>query len=96
MLCDLHKLHSFDFVSHKYLDRALKKAGASRKTRAIFRAIYRAAAGTARVNGVDGEKVYSKIFEVRRGVIQVDIISLFFSSLILINCFMNMTSTEQE
>ena len=45
---------AFDSISHKYLDNALRRAGASRKTRAIFRAIYKAAAGTARVNGTDG------------------------------------------
>ena len=44
---------AFDSVSHKYLDSALAKAGASRKSRAIFRAIYRAASGTARVNGTN-------------------------------------------
>ena len=66
---------AFDSVSHKYIDSALAKAGASRKCRAIFRAIYRAAEGTARVNGLNGEKVYSSRFKVARGVIQGDIIS---------------------
>ena len=66
---------AFDSVSHKYLDSALAKAGASRKTRAIFRAIYKAASGTARVNGTNGNKVYSGKFNVARGVVQGDIIS---------------------
>ena len=66
---------AFDSVSHKYLDSALAKAGASRKSRAIFRAIYRAASGTARVNGTNGNKVYSDKFNVARGVVQGDIIS---------------------
>ena len=48
---------AFDSVSHKYLDVALKDAGASRKTRAIFRSIYEVAAGVARVNGIDGKRV---------------------------------------
>jgi hypothetical protein len=33
---------AFDSISHKFLDRALKEAGASAKSRALFRAIYRA------------------------------------------------------
>ena len=66
---------AFDSVSHKYLDKALEKAGASRKTRAIFRAIYKAAQGAARIRGVDGKIHYSKWFDIQRGVIQGDIIS---------------------
>ena len=66
---------AFDSVSHKYIDSALAKAGASRKSRAIFRAIYRAASGTARTNGTQGGKVYSERFNVARGVVQGDIIS---------------------
>ena len=53
-------------------------AGASRKTRAMFRAIYAAAEGTARVRGLQGNVVYSTAFKVRRGVIQGDIISPIF------------------
>ena len=66
---------AFDTVSHKFIDSTLAKAGASRKSRAIFRAIYAAASGIARVNGTDGEYVYSGAFDVGRGVIQGDIIS---------------------
>ena len=66
---------AFDTVSHKFMDSTLAKAGASRKSRAIFRAIYEAAAGIARVNGTDGNYVYSSSFNVGRGVIQGDIIS---------------------
>ena len=69
---------AFDSVSHKYLDMSLKHVGALRKTRAIFRAIYMAAEGTARVRGLHGDKVYSAEFKVRRGVIQGDIISPIF------------------
>ena len=70
---------AFDSViSHKFLDESLKKAGASRKTRAMFRAIYRDAEGIARVSGLHGNKIYSKAFKVRRGVIQGDIISPIF------------------
>ena len=69
---------AFDSVSHKFLDKSLAKAGASRKTRAMFRAIYAAANGVARVRGLNGKTIYSKSFEVRRGVIQGDIISPIF------------------
>ena len=69
---------AFDTVSHKFLDKSLEKAKATRKTRAMFRAIYRAAEGTARVRGLDGKQIYSASFKVRRGVIQGDIISPIF------------------
>ena len=69
---------AFDSISHKFLDESLKNAGASRKTRAMFRAIYAAAEGTARVRGLNGNQVYSESFKVRRGVIQGDIISPIF------------------
>ena len=66
---------AFDSVSHKFLDATLAAAGASRKRRAMFRAIYAAAGGVARVRGTDGKIIYSGKFEVSRGVIQGDIIS---------------------
>ena len=69
---------AFDSVSHKFLDRSLAKAGASRKTRAMFRAIYAVASGIARVRGLNGKTIYSESFEVCRGVIQGDIISPIF------------------
>ena len=61
---------AFDSVSHKFLDRALKKAKASRKIRALFRVIYEAAQGAARIIGIDGKITYSAKFDVCRGVIQ--------------------------
>ena len=66
---------AFDSVSHKFMDATLAKAGASVKSRAIFRAIYEAASGMARVRGIDGQAVYSETFNVGRGVIQGDIMS---------------------
>lgn len=66
---------AFDSVSHKWMDVSLKAAGASWKTRAMFRAIYLAAEGTARVRGLYDNKIYSESFKARRDVIQGDIIS---------------------
>ena len=66
---------AFDTISHKFMDETLANAGASRKSRAIFRAIYSAATGIARVRGIDGKTIFSEAFKVRRGVIQGDIIS---------------------
>ena len=67
---------AFDSISHKFLDITLAKAGASRKSIAIFRAIYSAATGYARVRGIDGEHIlFSGTFKIGRGVIQGDIIS---------------------
>ena len=66
---------AFDSVSHRYLDAALRKAKATRKTRALFRVIYTAAQGAARVQGVDGKTAMSKHFDICRGVIQGDIMS---------------------
>ena len=66
---------AFDSVSHRFFDAALGNAGATRKTRALFRTIYAAAQGAARIQGEDGKISMSKSFAVRRGVIQGDIIS---------------------
>ena len=66
---------AFDSISHKYMDRTLAAAGATKKSRAIFRAIYKAATGIARVRDTDGKYAYSGSFRVCRGVIQGDIIS---------------------
>ena len=45
------------------------------KCRRIFRAIYAAATGVARVNATNGQKIFSAAFKVERGVVQGDIIS---------------------
>ena len=66
---------AFDSISHKFLNIALAKAGASRKSRAIFRTIYSETTGSARVRGIDGEHIFSGTFKIGRGVIQGDIIS---------------------
>ena len=70
---------AFDSVSHKFLDQALARAGASNKSRAIFRAIYNAASARTEVADVDGKTVLSEAFPIRRGVVQGDITSpLYF------------------
>ena len=53
---------AFDTVSHKYLDRTLNEAGASAKSRALFRAIYdRASAVTKVTNTDDGTEFISSL-----------------------------------
>ena len=70
---------AFDSVSHKYLDRALKEAGASDKSRALFRAIYDRASAVTKVASTDGNVVTSDPFPINRGVLQGDITSpLYF------------------
>ena len=66
---------AFDSVSHKFLDSALFEAGASDKSRAIFRAIYEKASARMRIRTAAGETQYSDTFAVNRGVIQGDIVS---------------------
>ena len=56
-----------------------KQAGATAKSRAHFRAIYKAASASTKVQDVDGKEVSSAPFQVDRGVIQGDITSpLYF------------------
>ena len=74
---------AFDSVGHKFLDRALQRAGASAKTRAIFRAIYSTANARTAVNGADGDIVYSRSFPILRGVVQGDITSPIYFILAL-------------
>ena len=66
---------AFDSVSHKFLDEALANAGAKRKTRALLRAIYSAAQGAVQIRDEAGNITLSQAFDVRRGVVQGDIIS---------------------
>ena len=70
---------AFDSVSHKFLDKALEKAGASNKMRAMARAVYAAAAAFTTVPDADGKCIKTDVFAIRRGVLQGDIMSpLFF------------------
>ena len=66
---------AFDSVSHKYIDATLRDAGASIKTRKMFRAIYDAASAVVKVSGVDGKVTYSEPFPIKRGVLQGDVTS---------------------
>ena len=56
---------AFDSISHKFMDHTLGAAGASRKSRAIFRAIYRVATGVARARVIDGKFTFWGSFDVR-------------------------------
>ena len=64
---------AFDSVSHKFLESALFEAGASEKSRSIFKAIYSKAAAAIRVTTAGGTEIFSPRFPVDRGVIQGDI-----------------------
>ena len=66
---------AFDSVGHKFLELALHRAGASAKTRALFKAIYSAANAVTAVSDIDGKTVLSDSFYIRRGVVQGDITS---------------------
>ena len=61
---------AFDSVSHKFIDQTLADAGASVKTRRIFRAIYNAAYAVVKVSGVNGKHSISDPFPIKRGVLQ--------------------------
>ena len=74
---------AFDSVSHKYIDTTLQAAGASVKTRRMFRAIYEAASAVTRVQGTNGSTTYSDSFPIRRGVLQGDITSPIYFILAL-------------
>ena len=74
---------AFDTVSHKFIDRALKDAGASNKVRAMFRAVYSAATAYATAPTRDGKKINSPTFEINRGVLQGDITSPIYFILAL-------------
>ena len=68
-----------DSVSHKFLDEALQAAGATNKSRAIFRAVYAAATARTEVKDTDGKRILSDAFDINRGVVQGDITSpLYF------------------
>ena len=64
---------------HACLEEALRDAGASDKSIAMFRAIYTMAKGSIRVTGADGTRLTSREFDIGRGVLQGDLTSpLYF------------------
>ena len=70
---------AFDSVSHKFVDNALKEAGASPKVRAMCRAIYQAASAFTTVKGADRKNIKCEKFKIGRGVLQGDVTSpLYF------------------
>ena len=58
----------FDSLSHKFIDAVMVKAGASRKEWTIFRSIYKVTSGVMKVNGTQGNTIYS---ERLRAVVQL-------------------------
>jgi hypothetical protein len=52
----IHYVAAFDSVSHKFIDDALCRAKASRKSRAMFRAMYENASAVVRVRKNDGKE----------------------------------------
>ena len=66
---------AFDSTLHKCIDAVLIRTGASRKCRAMFRDIYEVTKDMVRVNGTLGEKIFSGIFKIIRGVVQGDMMS---------------------
>ena len=74
---------AFDTVSHRFLDETLAEAGAPVKVRAIFRVVYSSASALTSVPALDGMKVKSDVFCIRRGVVQGDITSPFYFILTL-------------
>ena len=76
---------AFDSCSWRALDRALKKAGASVKSRAKFRALYRTAKGTARVRKQTStqETADSDQYDIRKSVLQGDVLSPWLFCLLM-------------
>ena len=58
---------AFDSVSHKFLDEALAKAGASNKMRAMVRAVYASASAFTTVPDADGKKSKQMCFPSNAG-----------------------------
>ena len=68
---------AFDSVSHMFVDTALKEVGVSINVHAIVRAIYKSvSAFTSAVRGADNKQVRCESFQISRGVLQGDMISI--------------------
>ena len=66
---------AFDSVSHALIEEALRDAGASDKSIAMFRAIYSQARARCKVRGPDGTVMHSREYAIGRGVLQGSIAS---------------------
>jgi hypothetical protein len=66
---------AFDSVSHALIEEALRDAGASDKSIAMFRAVYSQARARCKVRGSDGTVLHSREYAVGRGVLQGSIAS---------------------
>lgn len=67
--------NAFPSVSHACMAQALKAAGASDKSLAMFYALYENPRARSRVTGADGTRVVSREVPIRRGVLQGSLIS---------------------
>ena len=65
------------------MDGLTQRIRSHHKTRAIFRAIYKAASARTEVTDVDGKTILSDAFPIRRGVVQGDITSPIYFILAL-------------
>ena len=90
----LDHLAAFDSVTHKFLDEALREAGCSNKTTTISRGIYLSASAVVRAKtpGVESEAT-SKSLDVRRGVVQGDVVSRV-CFIIALECLMRRPDTD--
>lgn len=79
----LDYIATFDSIDHCFLDEALYHAGATEKTRALIRAIYRNATATVRASDSAGKRALSEASSIDRGVVQGDIVSPYCSILAL-------------
>eukprot|EP01052_Picozoa_sp_SAG31_P007823 SAG31_NODE_379_length_16485_cov_3.654583_12_plen_215_part_00 len=58
---------AFDTVSHKAMDAAIAEAGASDKTRNMFRLLYRSMTAKVRSRASNGDMALSEAYELNRG-----------------------------
>jgi hypothetical protein len=91
MLLFLDLEGAFDKCSWRGIDTAIAAAGASAKSRAMFRTLYRTAQGIARVRKPDGETVDSNPYDIRKQC-EVRPLCYDFSN---VETFLNSESTKK-